>query len=231
LRAALAPASDLPRERLEKLGAHALSLGELLAILLRTGDRNRNVLQVGSGLLVDFGGLRGLSRASFRELLDVGGLGKAKACSLLAALELGRRLCAEERSENEDLERETPRACLTRWSVELATEQREFIVAAFADGRDRVMEEERISWGGLDGAVLDMKYLLRKAVRLDAASILLLHNHPDGSLQPSVEDRLLTAHVERKLEALGMDFLGHYIVAEGRFSEVPKSASTGGGIY
>ena len=145
MRAALAPASDLPRERLEKLGAHALSLGELLAILLRTGDRNRNVLQVGSGLLVDFGGLRGLSRASFRELLDVGGLGKAKACSLLAALELGRRLCAEERSENEDLERETPRACLTRWSVELATEQREFIVAAFADGRDRVMEEERIS--------------------------------------------------------------------------------------
>ncbi|MDT8285085.1 MAG: JAB domain-containing protein, partial [Thermovirgaceae bacterium] len=112
------------------------------------------------------------------------------------------------------------RSCLARWSVILASEPREFIVGLFTDDRNKVIMEEKISWGGLDGAVLDMKFLLRKAIRLDAGGILLLHNHPDGSLNPSVEDRLLTAHVERKLEALGIDFLGHYITAGGGFSEV-----------
>ena len=158
--------------------------------------------------------------ASFHEFLKIGGLGRAKAASLVAALELARRLHGMEKASQESEKSETPRSCLARWSVTLADEPREFIVAIFADSRNRVIIEERISWGGLDGAVLDMKFLLRKAIRLDASGVLLLHNHPDGSVNASVEDRLLTAHVERKLEALGIEFLGHYIAAGGGFSEV-----------
>lgn len=227
----IAPSPELPRERLEHFGPQALSLAEIIAILLRTGDRNRNVLQVASGLLRDFGGLQGLVRTSFRELLDVGGLGRAKASSLVAALELAKRLLSEERASGFSENGETPRACLARWSVNLADEPREFIVAVFADRRNRVMEEEKISWGGLDGAVIDMKYLLRKAVRLDANGVMLMHNHPDGSLNASVEDRLLTTHVERKLEALGIDFLGHYIAAAGEFAEVGADVTGRGGIF
>ena len=216
----LVPAAELPRERLEKFGPQALSLAELLAILLRTGDRNRNVLEASSYLLKEFGSLQGLARTSFQEFLKIGGLGKAKAASVVAALELAKRLHGEEKASEESEKSETPRSCLARWSVTLACDPREFIVAIFADSRSRVIADERISWGGLDGAVLDIKFLLRKAIRLDASGILLLHNHPDGSLSASVEDRLLTAHVERKMEALGIDFLGHYIAAGGGFSEV-----------
>lgn len=228
---ALVPVAELPRERLEKFGPQALSLAELLAILLRTGDRERNVLEVSSHLLKEFGSLQGLARTSFNEFLKIGGFGKAKAASLVAALELAKRLHGEEKASEESEKGETPRSCLARWSVILASEPREFIVGVFTDGRNKVIMEERISWGGLDGAVLDMKFLLRKAIRLDAGGILLLHNHPDGSLNPSVEDRLLTAHVERKLEALGIDFLGHYIAAGGGFSEVRPNSPDRGGIF
>lgn len=214
------PAAELPRERLEKFGPQSLSLAELLAILLRTGTRGRNVLEASSYLLKEFGSLQGLVRTSFQEFLKIEGLGKAKAASLVAALELAKRLRGGEKASEENENCETPRSCMARWSVTLADESREFIVAIFADIRSRVIADERISWGGLDGAVLDMKFLLRKAIRLDASGILLLHNHPDGSLSASVEDRLLTDHVERKLEALGIDFLGHYIAAGGGFSEV-----------
>lgn len=214
------PEAEMPRERLERSGPQSLSLAELLAILLRTGTRERNVLETASFLLSEFGSLQGLARVSFQEFLSIGGLGKAKAASLVAALELAKRLHGVQRASGESEKGETPRSCLARWSATLANEPREFIVAVFADSRNRVIMDERISWGGLDGAVLDMKFLLRKAVRLDACGVLLLHNHPDGSVDASVEDRLLTAHAERRLEALGIDFLGHYIAAGGSFSEV-----------
>lgn len=225
MKIALAPAAEMPRERLERMGPEALSLSEIVAILLRTGNRGKNVLEVSSELIREFGGLPGLVRASFREFLEVGGLGKAKAATLVAALELARRLYSEEKASEESGGAETPRSCLARWSAKLARETREFIVAVFTDSKGKVLEDSRISWGGLDGAVLDMKFLLKRAVRLDASGVLLLHNHPDGSLRGSVEDRLLTAHVERKLEALGIDFLGHFVAAGGGFEEVRYDAS------
>jgi len=228
LRPAFSSRTELPRERIERLGPQALSLAEIIAILLRTGDRGKNVLDLASSLVEEFGGLQGLSRTSFREFMEIGGLGRAKAASLVAALELARRLYAEEKAAEGGDRRESFRSCLARWSANLADEPREFIVAVFADRRGKVIEDDMISWGGLDGAVLDLKFLLRRAVRLDAQGVLLLHNHPDGSLNASVEDRLLTEHVERKLEALGMDFLGHFITAGGGLAEVQGRPTDGG---
>lgn len=220
MKTAASTRAELPRERVERQGPQALSLVEIIAILLRTGARGKNVLELASSLVKEYGDLQGLSRASFREFMEMGGLGKAKSATLVAALELARRLYAEEKASAEGGGREHFRSCLARWSARFSDEPREFIAAAFVDRGGKVMEEDIISWGGLEGAVLDLKYLLRRAVRLDAAAVLLLHNHPDKSLDPSVEDRLLTEHVQRKLEALGMDFLGHYVTAGGQLSEV-----------
>ncbi len=228
MRLAFSSRTELPRERIERLGPQVLSLAEIIAILLRTGDRGKNVLDLASSLVKEFGGLQGLSRTSFREFMEIGGLGRAKAASLVAALELARRLYAEEKAAEEGDPRESFRSRLARWSANLSDEPREFIVAVFTDRRGKVIEDDMISWGGLDGAVLDLKFLLRRAVRLDAQGVLLLHNHPDGSLNASVEDRLLTEHVERKLEALGMDFLGHFITAGGGLAEVRGRPTEGG---
>ncbi|MFP4481553.1 MAG: RadC family protein [Thermovirgaceae bacterium] len=222
MKMSVVPDCDRPRERLSKLGPGSLSLQELLAVLLRTGDKNRSVLELAGDLLGEFGSLENLARASFSELCRLGGLKAAKAASVLAALELARRINAETPSGGDVPVTVTEglKGRLHWWSVMLKDEEREYIIGLFTARDGRVITEERLSWGGLDGASLDIRYLLRKAVRNDAEGLAILHNHPDGQLTPSVEDRLLTDHLRGRLEALGIRFDGHYIVAGGKSSPV-----------
>lgn len=220
MKMAVVPDRERPRERLSKLGPGSLSLQELLAVILRTGDKNRSVLELAGDLVAEFGSLENLARVSFSELSQVGGLKSAKAASLVAAFELARRLNAETTESKsghagepvaEDLKER-----LHWWSVMLKDEEREYIIGIFTGRSRRIINEERLSWGGLDGASLDIRYLLRKAVRIDAEGLAILHNHPDGCLGPSAEDRILTDHLRERLETIGIRFDGHYIVAGGK---------------
>jgi len=218
MKIAAIPPSERPRERLVRMGPETLALRELLAILLRTGNSGKDVLELADDIISEFGGVRGLARATTTELMDFGGLGEAKAATLMAALELSRRLGTEE------YEADAVRLdeALGEWALKLHTEEREFIVAIYADERKRILSHGKISWGGLEGASLDMRYLLRKAVRLGARGVMMLHNHPDGNLHESLEDRLLTSHVARQLDALGLEFFGHYVVSNGEYRAVPR---------
>jgi DNA repair protein RadC len=212
----------MPRERLLREGPQALSLVELLAILLRTGNSKQNVLELSEELLSEFGGLGGLYRATLGELHLIPGIKNAKACSLVAAMELARRVtveCGEEKAPG-FAER------IACWSTLLAHEEREFVIFLSLDSKGIVIDEKRISYGGLDGAFVDVQYLLRRAVRLDAKSVVLLHNHPDGSLLPSVEDRVLTRHVKDRLSVLSIGLQGHYIVAKGRSVAIPPDCES-----
>ncbi len=203
----------MPRERLLALGAEALKTEELLAILFRTGSQGNDVLTMSRELLEKYGGLKNLTRASATELSGssggVKGLGETKAVTLLAALELGRRATDEE-ERGEDLE-----SRLSYWARQLENEEREFIVAIYLDRKERPIADDRLSYGGPDGAVLDVPYFLRRAVRLDCAQVVLLHNHPGGSLRPSKEDLKLTSQIENRLHVLDIDFYGHFITAVG----------------
>ncbi len=201
---------QLPRERLLEKGPSALSDGELLAILLRTGTPGLDVIHLSQEILDSFGGVRGLLRASVREFMSFKGVGSAKATALAAAVEFGRRLsvvsdCGTDRGDwrNE----------IDRVRIFLAEEEREFIVGLFLDDRNRVISRERLSYGGPDGASLDLRHFLRSAVRLDARGFVMIHNHPDGSLVSSLEDKTLTRIVRSRMDVLGMDFHGHYIVS------------------
>ncbi len=211
--------SEMPRERLLALGAEALKTEELLAILFRTGSQGCDVRSMSRALLEKYGGLKNLSRASAAELSSSGGvkgLGETKAVTLLAALELGRRANDEEEFGGDVESR------LSFWARRLENEEREFIVAIYLDRKNRPIADDRLSYGGPDGAVLDAPHLLRRAVRLDARSLVLLHNHPGGSLRPSREDLKLTAQIENRLHVLDIDFYGHYITAGGRLQLITK---------
>lgn len=202
---------QLPRERLFKKGSSALSDVELLAILLRTGSGGENVLNLAEDILDCFGGLGGLTKASAEEFLSFNGVGSAKAASLSAAVEIGRRLAvADGREENG---RSSWRDELKEVQIHLADESREFIVAIFLGDNERFLSKEKISFGGPDGASMDIRHFMRIAVRLDAHGVVLVHNHPDGSLGSSAEDRTLTRIVRSRLDALGILFHGHYIVS------------------
>lgn len=212
------PRDQWPRERLFALGPEALSLGELLAILLHTGSQGMDVLELGGMLLEEFGDLLGLTRAAPEEFLALKGLGRAKVANLVAALELARRLRSESTGTGRN---ETWRDRVAAWAERFATEEREVILALFLDRRGRILGEKQISYGGLDGAFLDLPFLLRRAVRLDAAAMVLGHNHPDGTPEPSREDRELTSLLSRRLRILDMELLGHFVLAGGGYVSVP----------
>jgi len=212
------PQEERPRERLRLKGASSLSLAELLAVLLRTGSRGKDVLELASSILEEFGDARGLARVDEEELMGFPGLGEAKACVLIAALELGRRIRSERSAQSDGQPWEKRLAALAE---ELAGEDREYIVGRHVRRNGTLITMDRISYGGVDGAFLDVKYLLRRAVRLDSAGLVLVHNHPDGSLFPSGEDKMLTGYLAGRAKVLDIRFIGHYVAANGKYIPIP----------
>ena len=126
-------------------------------------------------------------------------------------MELGRRSwCDGERNDGPLWQ-----SALKGLEKTMIREEREFILAFFTDREGRLVGSEKVSFGGLDGAFLDAPYLCRRAVRIGAAGVVLIHNHPDGDPKPSDEDRSLTAVVSRQLKLLGIELVGHFVVAGG----------------
>lgn len=215
MRLAQLTGEEKPRERLFRLGAESLSVVELLAILLRTGTRGEDVLALASSLLDEWGGLTGLGRAGPQELSQRRGLKRAKAATLAAALELGRRSALNGAADRPDW-----RKRLDLIASDARFIDRELIHALFLDSRDGVISEEVISYGGLDGAFLDAPVFFRKAVRLNACSVVIVHNHPRGETSPSGEDLALTEHIRRGLKVLGLRLTAHFIAARGKIFKI-----------
>lgn len=203
---------DRPRERLESLGPEALSDVELLALLLRTGGRQADVLGVARDLLSRTGGLQGLARAEPRTLGAAPGVGPAKSATLRAALELGRRLASGRLRAGsvirsaEDVHRHLhPR---------LRHLSHERFLVLLLDGRHRLIRLEVVSQGTLTASLVHPREVFRPALREPAAALVLVHNHPSGDPTPSPEDREVTQRLARAGEILGVQVLDHVIVAE-----------------
>ena len=206
---------DMPREKLLSKGPEALTDTELLAILMRTGTQTKNVLEMSSDLLSSVGGLRGLCSITPDELMMHPGIKEAKATILSALIELGKRIAALSVARESDWEQR-----LSRLALDMRFEEREFICAMFLSSREGVIAEERLSYGGLSGAYLDLPVFYRKAVRLCCSSIILVHNHPNGCLRASSDDIELTRRIEEGLELLDIKLKAHYIVADGKITQV-----------
>ena len=210
------PEEERPREKLLFHGAHSLSVVELLAILLRTGRKGEDVLEFSAALLNGWGGLEGLCRAEAKELMSENGLSSSKVATLAAVIELGNRIAAlGERDRDQWQTRLEKIAKDTRFC------DRELIYAIFLDAGGKVIEEEKISFGGQSGAYLDIPVFYRKAVRMNAYGVVLVHNHPDGSCSASRGDIAITDHVKKGLDFLGVELVGHYIAAGGQLTQVP----------
>lgn len=206
---------DGPRERLQRLGAEALRDAELLALLLRTGARGRPALALAEALLETRGGLEGLARASAGQLRAAGGMGPAKTATLLAALELGRRL-AGRRLRVRDAVR-GPEDVFRHLHARLRDATREEFRVLLLDGRHRLLGEESVSRGTLTASLVHPREVFRPALREAAASVILAHNHPSGDPTPSLEDREVTRRLGRAGRLLGIPVLDHVVVAEDGF--------------
>jgi DNA repair protein RadC len=171
--------SERPRERLEALGAQALTNAELLAILLRVGVQGENAVQVGQRLLVKFNGLSGLHRAPFHELCEQRGMGEAKAAQIKAAIELGRRLTLESPEERVSINSPADAAALVQY--EMSALEQEHLRVILLDTRNHVLGIDNVYHGSVNTAQIKVGEIFKAAVRRNAPCLIVVHNHPSGA--------------------------------------------------
>src|SRR5215831_17972929 len=204
------PASERPRERLACQGADALSHAELVAILLRTGLKGTNAVDIGKQLVQRYGSLRSLAQASPEELQEVRGIGRDKAVTLVAAFTLARKMAEEMRGEAPVLD--TPEAVANLMRQDARLRKVETFQTLLLNTRRRLIDVVKISDGTLDTILVHPREVFKPAIAANAAAIILVHNHPSGDPSPSEADIKVTRDLIRAGQLLKIEVLDHVIM-------------------
>ena len=204
------PQDARPREKLLARGPGALSDAELLALLLRTGLPGKNALQMGQELLNTFGGVAGLLHTGPEALKSIKGLGPAKRAEIVAVLELARRALAEELKEKAVFS--TPQAIRDYLLLQLGSRPYEVFAVLFLDAQHRLIALEELFRGTLAQTSVYPREVVVRALALNAASVVLAHNHPSGSAQPSRADEAITKTLKAALGLIDVQVLDHFVV-------------------
>lgn len=205
-----------PRERLLSSGSEALSSAELLGILFGAEATEKEAMDLAGEVISEGGGLFGLSRAGYHDLLEMPGLGMARACLLLAAVEFGRRLAGARHSERPAIS--SPADVHALLGGRLAHLDREHFVVCLLDTKNRVIGSPTVSIGTLSSSLVHSREVFKPAIKSSAASVILAHNHPSGDVHPSREDRDVTKKLVDAAKIIGIEILDHVIVGDGFFS-------------
>lgn len=210
------PDSDRPRERLERLAPAALPVRELLALVLGSGSTGRSALELGTDVLVRYGGsLRRLGGAEPAELRRVPGIGPAGAAKIAAALELGRRLASEPATRGDRIR--GPGDVFRRLGPLLRDRKQEEFWVVYLDSQNRILSERRITVGLLNSSLVHPREVFAPAIAGAAASLILAHNHPSGDPDPSPEDLDVTVQMVESGRLLGIPVRDHVVLGDGAF--------------
>jgi DNA repair protein RadC len=203
------PQQERPREKLLARGADALTNPELIAILLRTGRRGRNVVEVARELLDKHKTFAELSRCTANELEQIKGIGPAKAVELVAAFNLGRRF-AEERLSQQKLD--SPELIYELLGGEMRMLRTEALRVVLLDTRYRLIRVETVSAGGMNESIAHPREIFRPALTYSAYAVIVVHNHPSGDASPSQADHSLTRRLAEVAELMQIKLLDHIII-------------------
>jgi DNA repair protein RadC len=204
-----------PRERLEKQGPSVLSDAELLAIILKTGNKEENVIDMSHRLISKYG-LDKLSSCSLNELQEIKGIGIAKACQILTLFEFNKR---------HNLSKQNGKVIRTAKDVydychpKLNGKDKEYFMILHLNTKNKVIKDEIVSVGTLNSSIIHPREVFKSAIKESANSVILVHNHPSGDVQPSREDVQITERLFKAGELLSIKVLDHVIVgSEGFYS-------------
>jgi DNA repair protein RadC len=211
---------DRPRERLLEHGPEVLSDGELVALILGSGMKGENVVDVARGLLATIGGLPGLARAEPKALQRTRGLGPAKAAQLAAAIELGRRVQQTDPDSRPKLA--TPEQVFQLLGARLLGRPKEEFYVLALDARARLLGAANAIHGGVSHIPVHTADVFREAIILEAVSVILVHNHPSGEPRPSPQDVATTKAIVAAGAILGIEVIDHVIIGQGRFVSMKK---------
>ena len=207
------PEGERPREKLLSRGPASLSDAELLAIFLRTGSRGMDAVTLARTLLSQFGSLRQLLQAEPRQFCEGPGLGLANYVQVQASLELLRRFLAEKLVREHALT--SPELTRQYLQAQLRDRGREVFALLLLDNQHRVIRFHELFFGTLDAAAVYPREIVALALKLGAAAVILVHNHPSGVAEPSRADRMITERIQAALGLLDIRVLDHLVVGDG----------------
>ena len=215
------PTSERPRERLQKLGADALSAQEILALILGRGIAGESVMVTAQRLLSQFGNLKGIANASVEELFQVKGIGLAKASQIKAAFELANRLEGYSEAGDKPLVK-TPEEVVNLVRSRLKGKKKEYFLALLLDTRNQLIKVSEISVGSLDSNIVHPREVFKEAISASAASVIFVHNHPSGDPTASEDDIKLTKRLAQTGEIVGIDVLDHVIIGDKKYLSLKR---------
>ncbi|SHE38623.1 DNA replication and repair protein RadC [Atopostipes suicloacalis DSM 15692] len=209
------PNNSRPRERMEKLGPKALADHELLAIILRTGTKDKNVVNLAMDVLREVEDLHMLRQTSVQELMKIPGIGRIKAIEIMATTELGHRIAvAPQIKEGTVVSSSWVGNYLTK---ELSNLTQENVVALYLNTKNEIVKKETIFIGSLNSSVAHPREIFKGAIRYSAARIIVAHNHPSGNTEPSEADYSFTRRMVDAGEMMGIEVLDHFIIGENKY--------------
>lgn len=204
---------DQPREKLLYKGKSALSDAELVAILIGSGNREESAVALCKRILASVdNNLSELGKLSINQLMEFKGIGEAKAITIAAALELGRRRRSEEALEKKKIASSTSVYELMQPIIGELLHEEFWII--YLNNSNKVLQKNQLSKGGITGTLVDVRLVLKNALEIGATGIILAHNHPSGTLNPSSADKQLTQKLKMAAESLDIKVLDHLIVTE-----------------
>lgn len=200
---------------MEMLGAKQLSDRELLAILLATGSREYSALDLAEQLLIQYKGLSGFRELTLDELMQQKGIGKAKASTIVAAVELGRRISMGELDYRPVVQSSSDAAQMMRQRLEGM--DREHFIVMLLNQKHALLSMETVSIGTLNSSLVHPREVFKQAVKRSAAAIILAHNHPSGDCEPSEQDILVTERLKEAGKIVGIEVIDHIIIGQDKY--------------
>lgn len=217
------PNDERPREKLLTRGVQSLSNAELLAILLRTGTKEDSVMRVAEKLLSEYqtNGLASIANLSPRDFSKIKGIGMVKAITVIAAMELGKRLATNPTNERYVIR--SPRDVADYMMARLRYENKEYFISMLLNTKNQVLASPTISIGSLNASIVHPREIFREAIHYAAASIILIHNHPSGDPNPSKEDLFVTEKLMEAGTLMDIAVLDHVIIGDNKYISLKES--------
>lgn len=207
------PKNERPREKMLRYGADSLSNGELLAIILRTGSKSENILNLSNRILSQCGGINGLLSSNIQDLQDLKGIGEAKATQLIALSELSRRF--KSFKSGEDIKIKQPKDIVDYVMEDLRYLKKEYLKLIMLNTKNVIIKSVDISVGSLNSSIVHPREVFIEAIKCSSASIIVCHNHPSGDPTPSKEDIGITSRLKECGKLIGIEVLDHIIIGNG----------------
>ena len=209
------PKNERPRERLLYYGIKNLSNEELLAILLKTGTKDMNSKMLSSYMLKELGGIHAFQNCSYQKLSNIKGIGTAKACTILAAMEFGKRVYQKKQILFQKFEDAYQIA--SYYQDKMGKLKQENFLCIYLDVTKKLIHEKTLFIGTLNRSLVHPREIFKEAYQVSASSIICIHNHPSGEVLPSKEDILFTSQLVKVGRMLGIDVIDHIIIGDEKY--------------